>query len=311
MKLIRILEIILVFFCLFLSGGHLSAQEFGTHWISYPNADNSSEIWFRKTYITYQKPSQAKITIAATGHYQIFVNERNISREVLLPGPSDNAGTIQEMTFDISNILREDSNTIAIWYAPDPKLHTDKQISLSYYGTSKYGQPFYYQTGEDWSCKKACGYVTANQEYLDNRSYDPSWKACTTEVTNWTSAVRSTDVRQYPLRDNSYYHQGYKVTKILHPEMVFCDTNSITYRFPRQFTGWVRLTIRNAHSGETIHLNNYTYICNGRIDEQACRRFTTDSQHDLVVEGDQYFQTDQIQNIEGLVIQPDQNWAFE
>ena len=27
------------------------AQEFGTHWISYPLPNDSSEVWFRQSYI--------------------------------------------------------------------------------------------------------------------------------------------------------------------------------------------------------------------------------------------------------------------
>ena len=35
------------------------AQEFGTHWISYPLPNDSSEVWFRKRYIIHQRPMQA------------------------------------------------------------------------------------------------------------------------------------------------------------------------------------------------------------------------------------------------------------
>lgn len=311
MKTIRLTGKVLAVLCMILYGENISAQEFGTHWISCPNPDNRSEVWFRKTFITRHRPQDAKITIATTGRFQLFVNERNVSHEVLLPDAFNRDSCIHEMTFVVSNILRSDSNTIAVWYAPDPHLHTDKQLSLFYYGTSPTGQPFCYKADEDWLCKRACGFVSDSLEQLDNNSYDPSWKACTIDTQGWTPPQSSTDSHLYTILDDTYNRQGGQITKILYPKETFSDNYSITYRFPRRFTGWVRLTIRNATPGETMRMNGFRYICNGIMDEQACRRFTMDTQQDLVIEGDRYFRKSQIQNIEGLVICPVTGWDFE
>jgi hypothetical protein len=310
MKSIRLIEKIFILFTAILYGESLFAQEFGTYWITCPNPDDSSEVWFRKTFVTIHRPRNAKITIATTGRFQLFVNERNVSCEVLLPKGSYQDNSIHEMTFDISNILRNDSNVIAVWYAPNPYLHTDKQLSLAYYGTSQYGKTFYHKADENWLCKKACGYVTVNQEHIDNNFYNPLWKTCTVNTKGWIHPENSTDSHIYPIFDDIYDHQGERIIKVLYPHEIFSDSHSITYRFPRRFRGWVRLTLRNAHHGEIIHINGFSYICNGLIDEQACRRFTIDTQQDLVIEGDRFFRKDQIQNIEGLIIQPDCSWGF-
>ena len=45
------------------------AQEFGTHWISYPFPNDSSEILYRKIYHLNQKPLKAEINIASRGNY--------------------------------------------------------------------------------------------------------------------------------------------------------------------------------------------------------------------------------------------------
>ena len=311
MKSVRLIERIFVLFTAILYGENLLAQEFGTSWITYPNPNDSSEVWFRKTFITSHRPQNAKITIATTGRFQLFVNERNVSRKVLLPESSYEDKSVHEMTFDVSNILQNDSNVIAVWYAPDPYLHTDKQLSLAYYGTSQYGKTFYHKADENWLCKKACGYVTVNQEHLDNTFYNPSWNACTIERKGGTHQIKSADSHMYPLMDNTYDYQGEQITRIIYPHEVFSDRHYATYRFPRRFKGWIRLTLRNAHPGEVIHINGFSYICNGLIDEQACRRFTIYTQQDLVIEGDRFFGKDQIQNIEGLIIQPVCSWGFE
>lgn len=64
---------------------HASAQEFGTQWVCHPAADDTSQIWFRKTFVTLQRPARAAVTIASTGRFQLFVNGRNVSGDVLLP----------------------------------------------------------------------------------------------------------------------------------------------------------------------------------------------------------------------------------
>ena len=58
------------------------SQEFGTHWISYPFPDDSTEVMFRHTYITKHRPQQAYITFASMGSCKVYINERNVSREV-------------------------------------------------------------------------------------------------------------------------------------------------------------------------------------------------------------------------------------
>ena len=55
------------------------AQEFGTHWISYPLPNDSSEVWFRQSYIMNECPTQAFMNIASTGNYKLYINERNVT----------------------------------------------------------------------------------------------------------------------------------------------------------------------------------------------------------------------------------------
>lgn len=289
---------------------HLSAQEFGTHWISCPMANDTSQVWFRGTYLTPNRPAHAHITIASTGRFQLFVNERNVSRNVLLPAPSEQ-GCIQTITFDITSILRSDTNTIAVWYAPNPALPSDKQLSLSYYGILADGSIFAHQAGEGWFCRKACGSIDGKGERIDATAYDPSWKACTTNLSGWESPIGASDPRSYPLLDKKPLFTGYRIAKILSPEEIYSDTHSVTYRFPRRFQGWVRLTLREAQPGEVLHVNGLTYICSGKMDEQACRRFTITTQHDLVIQGDEAFNKDQIHQIEGMEILPNTPTSFE
>lgn len=57
--------ICIIFSILWVLNSH--SQEFGTHWISYPFPDDSTEVMFRHTYITKHRPQQAFITFASMG----------------------------------------------------------------------------------------------------------------------------------------------------------------------------------------------------------------------------------------------------
>ena len=57
-----------------------NAQEFGTHWISYPLPDESAEVWFRKNYVMPHRPLQAFANVASTGDYNINIKEKKITR---------------------------------------------------------------------------------------------------------------------------------------------------------------------------------------------------------------------------------------
>ena len=43
-----------------------SAQDFGTHWISYPLPSDSAEVLFRQSYLMEGRPLQASLSIAKT-----------------------------------------------------------------------------------------------------------------------------------------------------------------------------------------------------------------------------------------------------
>ena len=163
------------------------SQEFGTHWISYPFPDDSTEVMFRHTYITKHRPQQAYITFASMGSCKVYINERNVSREVYYRNTTPQGILLH--TYDVTRYLRPDSNTIAVWYAPCPQATAysqnaaSKQLTLDYYGTSHNGSAFYQQADETWSCSLSEGNrITQDSigntiEVFDNRQYDNSWKA--------------------------------------------------------------------------------------------------------------------------------------
>lgn len=56
------------------------AQEFGTHWVSYPFPNDSSEILYRKIYHLDQKPLKAEINMAS-GEIPAYTSTKEMLRQ--------------------------------------------------------------------------------------------------------------------------------------------------------------------------------------------------------------------------------------
>ena len=285
-------------------------QEFGTHWIAYPLPDDSSEVLFRHVYIMRQRPRRAFITFASAGNVKVYVNERNISRQLFFT--NETPETITLHTYDITRFMQPDSNVIAVWYAPSLKKHIGKQLSLALFGTNSDGNAFYHEADGSWWCKKLAGSYThpdslhtaSLNETYDNQSYENEWKACDYQGSYWlhpTGApanqkfVYQSSAPCFPLQQQVLHH-------VFSPMAEGQDSLGIYYDFGRYFRGTIRITLRNAKKGEKILLNGLTYICNGDMDEQAFRRLSTESQKVVTIQGDKYFRKSQIQKVEALEI---------
>lgn len=288
------------------------SQEFGTHWISHAFGNDSSEVFFCHTYITRHKPQKAFITVASTGRLRVYVNERNISRDVFLKNEKENTVTLR--TYDITNVLSPDSNTIAVWYSPCEESASNKQLSLEYYGTDAQGTPFYHVAAEDWSSMNVEGcHIKDKEEFFDNRFIDSSWKAAGRKPT-WSHPLFThpfmqnedsiqdkgkkdllTQLSSFPATDNL-------LKRVYSPVAETEDSAGVHYDFGLTFKGTVRITLRNAKKGEKIRIDGLQYTCSGEMDEQAFRHFSTTEQRIVTVTGDKTFRKSQIQKIEGLRI---------
>lgn len=279
------------------------SQEFGTHWISYPLPNDSSEVLFRRTYTMTRQPQEAQITFFSCGKVKVFVNERNITNDITF-GNLDTTHIVAH-TYDITRLLYSHYNTIAVWYAPAKGAPISKQLSLEFYGKDFLGNPFYHKADGSWSCQILKGsYTKGTMETFDGQNYHYNWKASDFNKAKWlhplgafqhTKPLSLTEsLSIWPKNIND------KLCHILKPIYSYKDSLGIEYVFDREFKGTIRLTLREAKKGETLLIDGFTYICNGELDEQAFRRFTTAKQRTITIRGDQHFKTSQITHVEAL-----------
>ena len=145
------------------------AQEFGTHWVSYPFPNDSSAILYRKIYHLDQKPLKAEITVLTRGITRLYINERNATPSIFNEGARDSILLMQ--TIDISRYLKKGENIIAVWYAPGRIRNKSKQLSLELHGWYTDSVPFYHKADETWWCKPLKGGCYNEKEHFDNRIY--------------------------------------------------------------------------------------------------------------------------------------------
>ena len=115
------------------------SQEWGTRWICHPQASDTAQVWFRKRVKTTAPQEKAFITVASTGRFRLYVNERNVVTDPFLGAIDSLEKHIKQYTIDVSRFLEGRETTIAVWYAPTSKRRSDKQLSLEFYGKKTRG----------------------------------------------------------------------------------------------------------------------------------------------------------------------------
>lgn len=276
------------------------SQEFNTHWICHPLANASSQVFFRHTYITSQQPQKAQLSFISNGLVKVYFNERNISQDITFHNPDSTILALY--TYDVTKFLRPDSNTIAVWYAPANNYAVSKQLSLEYYGKDHTGKDFYHYTDGKWLCQELKGcYKHGDKEIFDGQTYHSNWKATDCNVHDWAQPLGPHCKPQpFPITCDTYPNNNYQLHEILYPIATYTDSTGIYYDFGRPFKGTVRLTLRETKKGTAIHIDSFTYICNGEMDEQVFRHFTTSHQRIIHINHDKYFNSSQVVNVEAL-----------
>lgn len=279
-------------------------QEWGTRWICHPQASDTAQVWFRKRVKTTAPQEKAFITVASTGRFRLYVNERNVVTDPFLGAIDSLEKHIKQYTIDVSRFLEGRETTIAVWYAPTSKRRSDKQLSLEFYGKDQRGKPFYAQADGSWFCKEASSATLgAGREAIDATRYDKLWHSTELKEKDWQRPMDSADTLTLPLQDTSPLYQGIRMSHVLSAVDEVADSTGVTFDFGRPFRGWVRITLRGAKKGERLCFGEHSYICGGQMDEQAFPRFTITRQRFVKVSGDERFRREQIQNIEGVEVE--------
>ena len=91
-----------------------------------------------------------RITIASTGYFELYVNERNVTGDVLTPLRERCSANAIAVTYDVTRFMRAGTNTVAVWYSPSFPHPESRQIALSFYGRAGDGSPQVFDNDSSW-----------------------------------------------------------------------------------------------------------------------------------------------------------------
>ena len=311
-----------------------TAGDFGCRWMSHPAPDDTSHVWFRRTFVIEEQdiPRTAYIHVATTGRFVLYVNGRNVSTALFTPDRTPNDTTVMAISYDVRRFLRPDSNTIALLYCPSTR--TRRQVSISFYGIAANSSHFATNDTDGWLCRHADTWQTHDGGEAMNRNTYPYrwtdtdqplalWQAVeqistsqhlnttpsqhhtttTSQHLNISTPISAEDICGYsPVRINPLVDNATHMRRIYTPLFTEQSADTLTVHLVPNERHLIRVTLRDCRRGERISIGNLHYVCTGEIDEQAFARFTPTSSNTIIITGDSHFRSEQVQEVESICL---------
>lgn len=286
---------------LFVRPADAAAQEYLQSWIASPTADSTAHVWFRHTYVGSGRPRHAWMAVATTGLFELYINGRNVSRDVRMPLRRAGENGAVSTLFDVTRFLRADTNVVCVAYSPLYPRMERRQVSVVYWGEEASGCPFVRQSDGDWLCREADGRLLPDGgEWRDATLCPWRWTDTNVDIACWQSADVVQPAPCQPVSYHPLFRPAERVVHISRPRFFDRDSATVVYDFGPAFHGVVRVTLRGATPGERVSVGGMEYVCSGEDDEQVFRRFTTTDQRRVPISGDCDFTPEQVQNVEAL-----------
>lgn len=278
-----------------------AARDWGLSWIACTAAGGQGQALFRRTFTLAERPVSARITVASGGLYELYVNGYNVTTDVLEPLPASPCGAVAVTDYEVGRFLRAGDNVVAVWYSPLAPCR--KQLALSLCARYPGGGGFAMNADSTWMCRPAGAESTpGGAETIDGNAFSPCWNRAGEPVMGWDFASQTDTLQPSRLVHKGHLRRAMRIGRISRHTFLDDDGRNVAYRFASPFCGWVRVTLRGMHRGDTLCVNGLTYICTGEADEQACRRFTTSLSDIAVISGPDGFSRENIMSVEAIDI---------
>ena len=311
-----------------------TAGDFGCRWMSHPAPDDTSHVWFRRTFVIEEQdiPRTAYIHVATTGRFVLYVNGRNVSTALFTPDRTPNDTTVMAISYDVRRFLRPDSNTIALLYCPSTR--TRRQVSVSFYGIAADSSHFATNDTDGWLCRHADTWQTHDGgEAMNRNTYPYRWTDTDQPLALWqaveqistsqhlnttpsqhhtttppqhlniSTPISAEDICGYsPVHINPLVDNAAHMRRIYTPLFTEQSADTLIVHLVPNERHLIRVTLRGCQRGERISIGNLHYVCTGEIDEQAFARFTPTSSNTIIITGDSHFRSEQVQEVESICL---------
>lgn len=117
----------------FFETGLLKQEDWLGGWIGYAAGLPGRVIYFKNTFATNKTIKEARVYIAGLGFYEMEINRKKVGDHVLDPAQSTYSKRVYYATYDVTDYLTEQANTIVVAVAPGwngtPKLRYQMHIT--------------------------------------------------------------------------------------------------------------------------------------------------------------------------------------
>lgn len=253
----------------YFSTGLMNEEDWKAQWISSPDSVYSPV--FLKEFNIDEIPNQSTVFVNCQGYYELFVNGEKVGNDVLSPAVSDFRFENYYLTYNIKKYLKTGKNTIGIWagrgwYSTGLPgvIHKSPVFRLqAYLSSNQHTETIISDTSWKTSNSniKQIGNWRWNQmggELIDSRITMSAWAAG--EIgENRKNAIRISEP------------QAVTKSQICRPNVI-TDTIAVTaisqidenvwlVDFGKNFSGWMKMKIKNQNPGDTIDFI-YSDFCN-------------------------------------------------
>lgn len=272
------------------SMGLLQVADWKGSWIKHPDAAKEKHIWYRKNF-TLNKVNIAFVHVASMGYHELYINGKKADNRVLAPALTRLDRRVMYVTYDVSSLLKEGNNTIAVWYGPGWSRN-------EYFGRTIFPalrvqmntEGFSLATDASWKCMVSSSKNTGGNTYedhgaelIDARQYVPGWNTVGFDDSKWLPAVET----DHKVVLSSHIMEPARIIETV-PAKNVTDTIKDLYKVDmgKNFTGWIEVKFKGMSAGDTVKImvaddpttiQDWTqgniYICKGEDGETFCNRF--------------------------------------
>ena len=161
--------------------------------------------YFRKSFQASQKIKKARVSIAAAGLYELFVNGKQVGDHRLDPLYTRFDRRTLYVTYDVTSLLNSDSNVLgvllgngwynhqstAVWYFDKAPWRARPKFCLDLRITYQDGREEVISSGTDW--KTSLSPIVMNSiytaEHQDARLNQPGWNAAGFDDSKWKNVI--------------------------------------------------------------------------------------------------------------------------
>ncbi|GAB3662332.1 glycoside hydrolase family 78 protein [Echinicola sediminis] len=270
--------------------GLLNPEDWKGDWIYKSDQNITDHNWYRKNFTISQEVGSAHVFVGSFGYHELYVNGQKVTDQVMNPVLSYMKKRIPYLTYDISELLHEGDNVIAIWHAAgwarwqrikeykNPPFIFKAQVEIQ----TREGNVSL-ATDETWKCKRSnSGYygdwdiLNFGGETIDDRKKEPNWNTAGYDDSDWQNASiynvegeepdkSLTIIEDVPLSQK--IRPTGKVTAVLSAQMVepqvkyeevvpvaVTKSSDSTYRIDmgRNYTGFFEMDLHNGKEGDSV-----------------------------------------------------------